>query len=139
MDVNQPASQVGLGSHVEIDLIDEDGNAERMAFDLVPAQRADMSKGLLSADAPLGKAVRGKFVGALIPYPRGDIRQIRIISVAPTQTAADVDAETRRAEVLKKALDDAERTNAQMFASSFSGKWGDYNPDGMDEWEKRDG
>lgn len=23
-----------------------------------------------------------------------------------------------------------------MFASSFSGKWGDYDPDGMDEWEK---
>jgi hypothetical protein len=82
--------------------------------------------------------VRGKFVGAIIPYPMGDIRQIRIISVAPTQTAADVDAEARRAEVLKKALADAERTNAQMFAASFSGKWGDYNPDGVDEWEKRE-
>jgi len=138
MNANDAARQIGLGSHVEIELIDAQGNAEPMAFDLVPAQRADMSRGLVSADAPLGKAVRGKFVDALIPYPMGDIRQIRIISVAPAQTPTGVDAESRRAEVLKKALDDAERTNAQMFASSFSGKWGDYNPDGMDEWEKRE-
>ncbi len=135
MDVNQPASQVGLGSHVEIDLIDEKGHAERMAFDLVPVQRGDMGRGLVSADAPLGKAVRGKFVGALIPYAMGDIRQIRIVSVAPAQIAAAVDAEARRATVLQKALDDAERTNAQMFASSFSGKWGDYDPDGVDGWD----
>lgn len=138
MNTNDTAKQVGLGSHVEIDLIDEAGHAERMAFDLVPAKQADMGRGLLSADAPLGKAVRGKFVGAVITYPMGDIRQIRIVSVAPAQTPTGVDTESRRAEVLKKALDDAERTNAQMFASSFSGKWGDYNPDGMDEWEKID-
>ena len=30
-------------------------------------------------------------------------------------------------------------TNAQMFASSFSGKWGDYDPDGMDGWKEQDG
>ena len=138
MNDNQPPRQIGLGSHVEIDLIDAQGNAEPMAFDLVPAQRADMDRGLVSADAPLGKAVRGKFVGAIIPYPMGDIRQIRIVSVAPAQMPTNVDAEARRSEVMKKALDDAERTNAQMFASSFSGKWGDYNPDGMDEWEKAD-
>lgn len=135
MDVNQPAAQVGLGSHIEIDLIDAQGHAERMAFDLVPAKQADMSRGLLSADAPLGKAVRGKFVDALVPYVMGDIRQIRIVSVTPGQVGEIVDAEARRAEVLRKALDDAERTNAQMFASSFSGKWGDYDPEGMDEWD----
>ncbi len=135
MDVTQPVSQVGLGSHVEIDLLDEQGHVERMAFDLVPAKQADVNRGLFSADAPLGKAVRGKFVGAVIPYPMGDIRQIRIVSVAAAQSSAAADAEARRAAVLQKALDDAERTNAQMFASSFSGKWGDYDPDGMDEWD----
>ncbi len=66
----------------------------------------------------------------------GDIRQIRIVSVGPGQSSAGVDAETRRAEVLQKALDDAERTNAQMFASSYSGKWGDYDPDGVDGWDE---
>jgi len=129
--------QVGLGTHVEIDLIDGEGNAERMAFDLVPAQQANVSQGLISADAPLGQAIRGKFVDTTIPYQMGDIRQIHIVSVTPGQVTAAMDAEERRAEVLRKALDDAERTNAQMFASSFSGKWGDYDPDGMDEWEDR--
>lgn len=128
--------QIGLGTHVEIDLIDGNGNAERIAFDLVPAKQADMSRGLLSADAPLGKAVRGKFVGALIPYAMGDIRQIRIVGVTAAAVNAPGDAEARRAEVLRKALDDAERTNAQMFATSFSGKWGDYDPDGIDEWDE---
>lgn len=128
--------QIGLGTHVEIDLIDETGHAEPMAFDLVPAAQADVSHGRLSANAPLGKAVRGKFVGALIPYVMGDIRQIRIVSVGPGQPPQGEDAEARRAAVLKKALDDAERTNAQMFASSFSGKWGDYDPDGIDSWDE---
>ena len=136
MNANAPTAQIGLGSHVEIDLIDEQGHAERLAFDLVPAKQADMGRGLLSADAPLGKAVRGKFVGALIPYPMGDIRQIRIVSVGPGQSSGAVDAQVRRAAVLQKALHDADRTNAQMFASSFSGKWGDYDPDGVDKWDE---
>ena len=136
MNANAPTAQIGLGTHVEIDLIDERGNAERMAFDLVPAKQADMGRGLLSADAPLGKALRGKFVGALVPYVMGDIRQIRIVSVGPGQSSQTADAEARRAAVLKKALDDAERTNAQIFAASYSGKWGDYDPDGVDKWDE---
>lgn len=136
MDTNELRAQIGLGSYVEIDLIDAQGNAERMAFALVPAKQADLSRGLLSADAPLGKAVRGKFVGALVPYPMGDIRQIRIVRVALAQSVAVEDAETRRAAVLERARSDAERTNAQMFASSFSGKWGDYDPDGVDRWDE---
>lgn len=139
MNADESPRQIGLGTHVEIDLIDEAGRAERMAFDLVPAKQADLSRGLLSADAPLGKAVRGKFLGVLVPYVMGDIRQIRIVSVGPGQSSQTGDAEARRAAVLKKALDDAERTNAQMFASSFSGKWGDYDPDGMDGWKEQDG
>jgi len=138
MNADESSRQIGLGSHVEIDLIDEAGHAERMAFDLVLAKQADISRGLLSAEAPLGKAVRGKFVDALIPYAMGDIRQIRIVSVGPEEVSALSDAEARRAAVLQKALDDAERTNAQMFAASYSGKWGDYDPDGVDGWNEQD-
>lgn len=136
MDANRQNAQVGLGSHVEIELIDESGKAELMAFQLVPAKQADMSRGLLSAEAPLGQAVRGKFVGAILPYVKGDIRQLRIVSASPGQTVTGADAESRRASILERARNDAERTNAQMFASSFSGKWGDYDPDGMDEWDE---
>jgi hypothetical protein len=31
----------------------------------------------------------------------------------------------------------AQRTNAEIFASSFSGKWGDYDPQGMAGWSEQ--
>jgi len=136
METKAQPAQVGLGSHVEIELIDESGKAEPMAFQLVPAKQADMSRGLLSAEAPLGQAVRGKFVGAVIPYVKGDIRRIRIVRAGAGQAVAGEDAEVRRAAILERARNDAERTNAQMFASSFNGKWGDYDPAGVDEWDE---
>ena len=57
-----------------------------------------------------------------------------MVGAAPGRV--DRDAEARRQQVLKQALSDAERTNADMFASSFSGKWGDYNTDDMAEWDE---
>jgi hypothetical protein len=136
MSQSESSLRVGLGTLVEVDLIDERGNAERMAFHLVKVEAADISQGLLNEESPLAKAIRGKLAGAVIPYTMGDIRQVRVVSVAPAQMTALSDAETRREAVLKKALSDAERANAQMFAASFSGKWGDYDPDGVDEWEE---
>jgi hypothetical protein len=33
--------------------------------------------------------------------------------------------------MMKKTLREVEDTNAMVFASSFSGKWGDYDPDSI--------
>jgi len=123
----EPLRQVGLGTHVEVELIDQQGNREPMTFDLVREQMADMERGLLGETTPLAKAIRGKAVGSIVPYNMGDIRRVRIVSVRPSALEDPVDAEARRQAILKKAIDDAERTNAEMFASSFTGKWGDYN------------
>jgi len=123
----EPSRQVGLGTHVEVELIDQQGNREPMTFDLVREQMADMERGLLGENTPLAKAIRGKAVGSTVPYNMGDIRRVRIVSVQPSALEDPVDAEARRQAILKKAIDDAERTNAEMFASSFTGKWGDYN------------
>ena len=70
-----------------------------------------------------------------MPYGRGDIHSIRIVSVTPSEVVVSEDAAERRQAVLNKALADAERTNAEMFAASFSGKWGDYNLDDAAEWD----
>jgi len=123
----EPSRQVGLGTHVEVELIDQQGNREPMTFDLVREQMADLERGLLGENTPLAKAIRGKAVGSTVPYNMGDIRRVRIVSVQPSALEDPVDAEARRQAILKKAIDDAERTNAEMFASSFTGKWGDYN------------
>lgn len=132
MDAEDRA-QVGIGCHVVVELIDEQGGRETLAFDLVLENAADFGRGLLSVESPLGQAVRGKFEGSDVDYRMGDIRRVRIVSVGPAQHTADLDASARRQQVLAEARRKAERTNADMFASSFSGKWGDYNTDDMDE------
>ena len=126
-----PLSQVGIGSHVEVELIDEQGKSETLAFDIVADDDADLDRGLLSVKAPLARAIRGKFAGSVVDYHMGDIRSVRILSAGPAQVTASGDAAERRRAVLEEARRKAERTNADMFASSFSGKWGDYDTDSM--------
>lgn len=126
-------SQVGQDSHVEVELIDEYNNGERMEFDLVADKAADFASGRIGVGTPLGKAIRGKFAGSVVDYVQGDIRKVRILRVAPLQAKVGDDAEARRQALLDEAVRKAERTNTEMFASSYDGKWGDYNTEGMGE------
>ena len=59
-------TQVGQDSHVEVELIDEYDNSERMAFDLVADKAADFANGRIGVGTPLGKAIRGKFAGSMV-------------------------------------------------------------------------
>ena len=122
---------VGIGTHVEVELIDDQGQVEPLAFDLVHEAAADMDQGRIGANAPLAKALRGKRAGAEVPYVMGDVRRVRVVRVTPAAAPAPQDAAARREAVLEEARRKAERTNADMFAASFSGKWGDYNTDEM--------
>ncbi|MEZ4656041.1 MAG: GreA/GreB family elongation factor [Caldilineaceae bacterium] len=76
-----PAEQVGIGCLVEIELISQDGERERMRFTLVREQSADIEQNLLGANTPLAKAILGKFVGRTVPYKMGDVQSVRILSV----------------------------------------------------------
>lgn len=128
--------RVQIGMHVELELIDEHGQREPLAVDIVKPQAADLAQGFLGANTPLARAIRGQTAGSTVPYTMGDIRCVAIVQVTPAQSTAPSDAQDRRAAVLQKALSDAERTNAEIFASSFSGKWGDYDPQGMAGWNE---
>lgn len=128
--------RVQMGMHVELELIDEQGAREPLAVDIVQAQAADLAQGFLGANTPLARAIRGQTTGAEVGYNMGDIRRVHIVSVTPSRMAVPADAQARREAVLQKALSDAERTNAEIFASSFSGKWGDYDPQGMAGWSE---
>src|SRR5215203_3707175 len=130
---DNPRPQVGQDTHVEVGLIDDQNNGERMEFDLVADQAADFANGRIGVNTPLGKAIRGKHVGAVVNYVQGDICKVRILSVTPLQNKAFDDAESRRQAILDEAVRKAERTNTEMFASSYDGKWGDYNTEGMKE------
>ena len=127
MTENQALLPAGLGTHVELELIDSQGQVEPMSIDIVPAKAADLDRGLIGANTPLAKAIRGKTAGSTVPYGQGDIHSIRIVSVTSSEVVVSEDAAERRQAVLDKARTDAERTNAEIFAASFSGTWGDYN------------
>jgi hypothetical protein len=126
-------AQVGQDSHVEVELIDEQNNGERMEFDLVADNAADFASGRIGVNTPLGKAIRGKFAGNVVEYVKGDIRKVRILHVTPLRGEAPEDASARRQAILDEARRKAERTNTEMFAASYDGKWGDYNTDEMGE------
>ena len=130
---DKPRIQVGQDCHVEVELIDEDGNGEKIEFDLVAEGAADFNRGRMGVNTPLGKAIRGKFVGDVVDYVMGDIRRVRILNAQPAQSEANDDAVERRQAILDEAIRKAERTNADMFASSYSGKWGDYSTDEVED------
>lgn len=123
----QPPAQVGIGCRVDLELIDQQGQREPLTVTLVREQAADLAQNLLGANTPLAKAILGKFAGRTVPYPMGDIQSVRIVSIQPAPQIDAAEVAARREAVLQKALAAAERTNAEMFAASYDGKWGDYN------------
>lgn len=127
---------VAVGAHVLVELIDQRGQSETLAFDLAPEQAADIDQGLLGANTPLAQAILGQTAGSIVPYNMGDVRQLRILAVSPSQRQELADARARREAAMQKAAEAVARTNAEMFAASFSGKWGDYDPAGMAGWDK---
>jgi hypothetical protein len=128
MSTERPAlpEQVRVGAHVEVELIDERGAREPMAFDLVREQFADLAQGQLGIQTPLAKAILGKAEGMIVAYRMGDIHQVHIVRVTAAQSRPLENAAEKRATALQQAREQVERTNAEIFAASYSGKWGDY-------------
>ena len=118
---------------VEIELLSHSGENERMSFVIVPEESADYARGFLSEATPLAKTIVGHAEGETLPYQRAELYAVRILSVAPSvDTPLDELADERQANYAK-AVRQAERANAVSFASSFSGKWGDYDPESLPE------
>jgi hypothetical protein len=136
MPADEELDLVEFGAWVEVELIDQTGHDEAMSFVIVGAEAADLDAGLLSEGTPLAKAILGRAVGSSAPYRLGDIERVRIVRARRMAGAPLEDTAARRQAILEKARADAERTNAEMFASSYSGKWGDYHPEDMDQWEQ---
>lgn len=129
--MNAVKLKAGLGMHVEVELMSRSGEADRMAFDIVPDSSADYARGYLSEATPLAKAIIGHTEGETLPYKMAELVAVRILKVSKSEgTNLDELAEERQAKY-DQAVRDAERTNAVNFASSFSGKWGDYDPDSL--------
>jgi hypothetical protein len=133
-DEKESRVQPGLLIEVEIAYSSE---AERLQFVIVPDQQADFAAGFLGESTPLAQAILGEPLGAEIPYFTGDARSVHILSVTTTERKPGEDAADRRQKKLRQAVEQSERTNAMIFASSFSGKWGDYDPNAIDGSEEK--
>ncbi len=73
-----PAGQVGFGSWVVV----EDEEGARSTWRIVGPDEADAKRGLVSADAPLARALLGKAAGeaALVRRPKGEV-ELTIVGV----------------------------------------------------------
>jgi hypothetical protein len=131
----EPRLLVAVGTHVEVELIDRTGARERLAFDVVPDRAADFAHGCLGEGTPLAKAILGQVAGSRLDYRMDDTQAVLILSVAPA-AGVSTEAANRRQAALEKTVKQLNRTNAAVFAASYNGKWGDYDPEGVEHWEE---
>jgi hypothetical protein len=132
-DETQPLA-VQPGMLVRVVVFYETGD-EQISLVIVPDEQADFAAGFLGAGTPLAQAILGEKAGTKVPYFNGDAMGVQILSVEKTDLSPDEDTAARRERKLRLAVEQSERTNAMMFASSFSGKWGDYDPGAVDREE----
>ncbi len=137
MSDSESLEQIGIGAHVEIELIGLSGQREAMSFDIVPDKAADIDQGLIGAGTPLAKALLGKRVGSTVPYKMGDIRSVQIVHANWVGLNKLENMSEQRKAANDKALEAVERTNAEIFASSFTSKWGGYDAPSDTDWTKK--
>ena len=131
-DANVPA-QAGLGTHVQVELVDESGASEHLAFDIVEDSQADFRHGFLGVGTPLAQAILGQSAGSAVPYRVGDVVEARILSVTPGVSAPSADVQARRQAVIQQAIAQSEQVSDMAFALAVGSKWGDYDPGGAKE------
>ena len=119
---------IAIGCHVELNLLTREGERDRLNVDIVLDEAADFSQGFLGAGTPLAKILLGEKAGTVIPYLKDDIYAIEVLSVTPSTVEPPNDIDKVRKANLARTIHEVEHTNAVVFASSFSGKWGDYDP-----------
>jgi hypothetical protein len=133
METNELLPRIALHSRVQVELVDSSGEAEPREFTIVTGRQADFRSGLLDENTPLAQALMGRSAGDVLPYEVGDLREVRILSVAMGDASIPPElliraARKRRADV-HKAEAQSEITNQMIFSTASGSKWGDYEVD----------
>jgi hypothetical protein len=134
--MKQENPAIAVGCHVELNLVNREGTKDHLSIDIVSDEMADFSQGFLGSGTTLAKILMGEKAGIVIPYLKDDIYAIEVLSVSPSLVKPADDTMEKRQARLNQALREVEHTNAVVFASSFTGKWGDYDPDSLDQEAK---
>jgi hypothetical protein len=120
--------RVGLGTHIQVDLVDESGGVEHLTLDIVPDAQADFAHGFLGIGTPLAQAILDLSAGSVVPYQAGDVAQARILSVTQSVRVPSDDIAAKRQAVVQQAVAQSERISDMAFALAVGSKWGDYDP-----------
>jgi hypothetical protein len=125
------------GCRVEVELISQGGETERLGFTIVADDQADFNAGFLGLNTPLAKTVLGKFAGQTLPYSVGDLKSVKIISVQASGQVQNENVAARRQATIDKAIKHSDSVTAMIFAGAVNSKWGDYDFDKLDQaqWE----
>jgi hypothetical protein len=136
--MNASSEPISVGCQVELELVNRSGEKERMKIVIAPDNAADYTQGYISEKTPLARILLSERAGTIIPYLKDDILSIEIISVSSKMNMLATDAVEKRRATMEKTRWAIEDTNAMIFASSFSGKWGDYDPDSIPKEKEND-
>jgi len=123
-----PMLRADQGRVIEVEMLYSDGESETLKLEIVPDAMADFPSGYLGAGTPLAKALSGHSAGEKVAYQGGSVR---ILSVTRSTRPQPAYIAEQREEAIRKVVEEVDRTNSINFASSFNGKWGDYDPDGL--------
>jgi hypothetical protein len=130
--------RVKVGTHVEIVLVSENGDAERLAFDVVSDAQADFAAGFLGAGTPLAQAILGQPAGATVPYAVADEVEVRILSVGPSERVPAPEVAAAREAAAQEAVSKANMEEMVRLALTVDVKWGDYDPEALESgWDKQ--
>jgi hypothetical protein len=121
--------QISLNCRVLVELVDVSGGVESHEFTIVAAKQADFKSGLLDENTPLGQLLLGRHAGESIPYPVGDLKEVRILAVQAGAGSISSEAAVKRRAAVRKAADQSEITNQMIFSTASGSKWGDYDVD----------
>jgi hypothetical protein len=136
IDTDQVANElqpVAVGTHVEVELIDEAGERERLVFDLVPDKQADFANGFLGEGTPLAQAILGQVAGNVVAYRVDDVVKVGILTVTPDARVPVDDVAAKRQVVIQQVVAESDRISDMVFALAVGSKWGDYDPGGVKE------
>jgi hypothetical protein len=130
--------RVKIGTHVEVELLSERGDVERLAFDVAPDAQADFASGFLGAGTLLAQAILGQPAGATVPYAVADEVAVRILSVEPSQRAPAPEVAAAREAAAQEAVSKANLEEMVRLALTVDVKWGDYDPEPLESgWDKQ--
>lgn len=126
-----PPGLVALGTRVDVEMVSEFGDSERLVFDLVPDRAADFAVGFLGAGTPLAQAIMGRAAGSVVPYRVGDLAEVHILTVTLSERRAAGDAAEARQALTQEAVERAKLDEMVQLALTVNVKWGDYDPEGI--------